>query len=752
MKVRALIFLLFMFMASIIHAQKVEDRPEHELVRLKTMPADTARIATLIDLAEAYEYMPYQKSRTDTIDMFLKEAQMLNAKFRVNKFRNRIDILAAQTAYDRNQGLDLKELFLPIVDRCRKSGDILGECLAWSQLAVNIVRGKEEMQFKLYCFEQALQLAKKLNDRERIFDIATNIADIHIWQGNFSLAEKELLQIINPDQKASYMSLLFAYYRLSLVYVKKGNYPHALDYALKTEQTMRLAADSSYAYDFYIRIAEIQKDLGNLSESLKWAKKAYVFVVNSHENPDIVIKAKSEVAERLLDLGKPGDALKFVLITPDEYKTFDPSSRLLYLSLVGDCYQQLKKYPLAEKNYLDMIALVRRQKDDFSAREIASGFQDIGSFYLNIHQQNIAKPYLLEALKYLKVSGKKNDLKRNYLMLFQADSAAGNYQSAVSYLQLSNQLKDSIFNTEKNKQIQELQVSFDTEQKNRDISELQAAARLQKLSLRNVEASRNWVVLGSCLLVVVAVLLYRNSLVAKRNNQLIQKKNQSLQRFLQEKEWLIKEVHHRVKNNLHTLICLLESQAKNLKDDALKAIETSQNRIFAMSLIHQKLYRSDDVKTINMAEYIPELIFNLERSFDLADRINFNIDIAPVFLNVAYAIPFGLIINEAVTNAIKYAFPAEDGTISVILYQYNNEVVLTIADNGIGMPRNFNEHTNQSLGIELMRGLSQDIDAEISFETHDGTRIIVTCLPRNNFDKEALIVTGSGTLATLIEH
>ncbi|SEO33662.1 Two-component sensor histidine kinase, contains HisKA and HATPase domains [Mucilaginibacter gossypiicola] len=750
MKVKVLVFSLFMFIAKVIHAQKTEETPEHELSRLKTMPADTTRIATLIDLAEAYEYMPFKTSRTDTIDMFLKEARSLNAKFKINKFGDRIDILAAQTAYDRDQDLDLKKLFLPIVNRCKRSGDTLGECLAWSQLGVNIVRGEKEMFYKIYCFEQALLLAQKLKDQDRVLDLITNIARIHTRQGNFNLAEKELLQVINPEMKASYNILLSAYDNLSLVYIKKGDYQKALAYGLKAEETMGPAADSSYAYNYYIRIAEIHKDLGNLPESLQWAKKAYAFVVRNHENSATEITAKDLVVERLLDLGRPEEALKFVLMDSEKYKKLDPSSQILYLSLVGDCYHKLGKDAPAEKSYLEMIALANRQKADFSAREMASSFQHIGSFYLGIHRQNVAKPYLLQALKYLNIAGKKNDLKSNYLMLFQADSAAGNYQSAMRYLQLSNRLKDSIFNAEKNKQIQQLQISFDTEQKNKDINELQAVAKLQKLSLKNAEASKNWVILGSCLLLIVAVLLYRNSLTAKRNSRLIQKKNQSLQRYLQEKEWLIKEVHHRVKNNLHTLICLLESQAKNLKDDALQAIETSQNRIFAMSLIHQKLYRSDDVKTINMAEYIPELVFNLRRSFDISDQVIFDVDVAPVSLNVAYAIPFGLIINEAVTNAIKYAFPKSEGTISVVLYQYNKEVVLTIADNGIGMPFNFD--SSQSLGIELMKGLSQDIEGEISIETHNGTRVIVACTPLNNFEKEVFIAADKGAIAMLIEQ
>ena len=110
-------------------------------------------------------------------------------------------------------------------------------------------------------------------------------------------------------------------------------------------------------------------------------------------------------------------------------------------------------------------------------------------------------------------------------------------------------------------------------------------------------------------------------------NHLINQKNLELEFLVEEKEWLLKEVHHRVKNNLQTIICLLESQAAYLENDALKAIETSQNRIYTMSLIHQKLYQSENIQTIDMALYISELIQYLKDSFNIASyKVSFRVD------------------------------------------------------------------------------------------------------------------------------
>lgn len=748
MKVKIIIFILLICPSRVLHAQSAEEKPGHLLVRLKNMPADTTRIATLLELAEAYAYMPTKSSRADTIDIFLREARHLNEIFKVNEFGNHIDLLAAQNKINRHPDQDAKQLLLTVIDRCRKTADAAGECAALQSLAYNLKDNSETILYKLDCYQQALRLARRLDDRQSAFKISRYIAEIHLMQGKVDLAERELLLIIKPDQQASYTNLLYTYYRLSELYIQKGEYKSALTYALKAVKTMQPAADSTYAFVFYNRLAQIHKDLGNLAESLKWAKKAYSVAMISQENTSIVQWAKMMVADRLQALGNSKEALTYILTDEKTFNSVPPWIQKTHLIQLGNCYQALKKYGLAEKSYLNLISLLN--KNLFEDVDRAKAYQQIGNFYLVINKQDVARSFLLKALKRFQTAGSVKDLKDNFLLLFKAESAAGNYRQAMVYLQKSNKLKDAIFKTAKDKQLQELQIKFDTEQKNRDISALQNAAALQKTSLKNAEATRNWIIAGSCLLLIIAGLLYRQALKARRSNQVIQKKNQTLQQFLKEKEWLLKEVHHRVKNNLHTLICLLETQAKYLKDDALKAIETSQNRIFAMSLIHQKLYRSDDIKTINMAEYVPELIFNLERSFDISDQIHFDLNIAPIFLNVSYAIPFGLIINEAVTNAIKYAFPTKGfGTISVMLYQYQTEIVLTIADDGIGIPRSFNAKNSQSLGIELMKGLCQDISGEICFDTNSGTRIMVTCDPGTSCENGVPVNPESTSFARL---
>jgi two-component sensor histidine kinase len=242
---------------------------------------------------------------------------------------------------------------------------------------------------------------------------------------------------------------------------------------------------------------------------------------------------------------------------------------------------------------------------------------------------------------------------------------------------------------------------------------------------------------GGCLLGLLLIVVINRYHLKQRTNNQIARKNESLQRLLTEKEWLLKEVHHRVKNNLHTVICLLESQAAYLENDALKAIENSQHRIYAMSLIHQKLYQSDDIKTIDMADYIPELVKSLQDGFDTSDLIRFSVNIQPINLNISHAIPIGLIINEAVTNSIKYAFPEnKKGEISISMTSDGKQIKLNIADNGIGMPQQDKGNASGSLGLELIKGLSQDIEAEITFLVHPGTRMAIVFKPDELAKKE----------------
>ncbi len=199
--------------------------------------------------------------------------------------------------------------------------------------------------------------------------------------------------------------------------------------------------------------------------------------------------------------------------------------------------------------------------------------------------------------------------------------------------------------------------------------------------------------------------------------------NRQLNELVGEKEWLIKEIHHRVKNNLQIIISLLESQSDFLESSALSAIETSKNRIYAMSMIHQKLYQSDSTKTIDMGSYIPELVTFLSDIFDQGNRVKFILKVERLRFDIRHAIPLGLILNEVITNALKYAFEGrEQGIVTITLIETaTGNCDLLIADDGIGMPSAEKLANHDSLGMSLIRGLSRQLEADLEISSNAGT-------------------------------
>ncbi|TCN56533.1 sensor histidine kinase [Flavobacterium circumlabens] len=225
-----------------------------------------------------------------------------------------------------------------------------------------------------------------------------------------------------------------------------------------------------------------------------------------------------------------------------------------------------------------------------------------------------------------------------------------------------------------------------------------------------------------------------NKVLETQQNE-INKKNTALQKLVVEKEWLLREIHHRIKNNLHMVVGLLASQTEFLKnEEAVQAINDSQNRIQAMSLIHQKLYQSESLSIIDMPSYIFELTEYLKDSFEIRNTIRIILDIDSFNLPLSHSIPIGLIFNEAVTNAIKYAFPDhKNGVITISLKAVkNNKYVLIIGDNGIGLPPDFDPYNNPSLGIKLMHGLSADIDGKFLITNSNGTKITLEFIFNEN--------------------
>lgn len=201
-----------------------------------------------------------------------------------------------------------------------------------------------------------------------------------------------------------------------------------------------------------------------------------------------------------------------------------------------------------------------------------------------------------------------------------------------------------------------------------------------------------------------------------------------LKKSLEEKEMLVKEIHHRVKNNLMIISSLLNLQSHYIKDkEALDVFKESENRAKSMAMIHERLYKSTDLKKIDFGDYIRSLTIDLYRSM-VADpgRVKLDIDVEDLKIDINTVVPLGLIVNELVTNSMKYAFPDnKSGHIQVQLYRENEKIVLKVHDNGIGFPEDLDYKTATSLGLELVNSLTTQIEGELKLDRSQGTTFTI---------------------------
>lgn len=320
--------------------------------------------------------------------------------------------------------------------------------------------------------------------------------------------------------------------------------------------------------------------------------------------------------------------------------------------------------------------------------------------YLNLNKPEKALPYVTEVKRIAEKLGSKFEY--SVALQYEADAfyQLGQFQKAYDHLKIyANYYRDTLINAEKVEQMEALRAKYETEQKETQIA-LQAAQL----------TSQNRTLWGGG--AVLAVALIAGFFLFSLTRQL-RKRNT-------EKEFLIKEIHHRVKNNLQVLSSLLHLQSRRITDEtALDAVREGQNRVDAMGLIHQKLYMGDNLAGVEMREYLRELGDTLIDSFGKEASINIEYQLSAMHLDVDSAIPLGLIINELLTNSLKYAYPEPGrGTITLALWQEGPKALcLRVSDNGGGVYNTSAAQTGTSFGTNLVQMLSKKLKGKPEITT-----------------------------------
>jgi two-component sensor histidine kinase len=299
---------------------------------------------------------------------------------------------------------------------------------------------------------------------------------------------------------------------------------------------------------------------------------------------------------------------------------------------------------------------------------------------------------------------------------YKASKALNNSELSLSYLEKFTAINDSIYNETKAKEFANLQTKYETEKKNQEIDFLN---KTNKMQVRNM-----WILIGGMVLLLGLLgLLFFQKKTVSNQKLLIENQNEKLQ-------YLMKELHHRVKNNLQIVSSLLSLQSFQMKDEtAAIAIREGQHRIEAMSLIHQKLYTKDDITTVNIKEFITDITESLMDAYGYSrDKFSLKLNIENEFMDVDKAIPISLIVNELVSNSMKYAFGKDNSNpvLEIDLTKINDDFMLKIKDNGKGLDIEKWNRPGDSFGKELIKTFTQQLGAKLQILVNKGTEFNLT--------------------------
>ncbi|RYY22010.1 MAG: tetratricopeptide repeat protein [Chitinophagaceae bacterium] len=528
-------------------------------------------------------------------------------------------------------------------------------------------------------------------------------------------------------QSINFTNLHGVYILYSNVYFTDGNYKQALNYGLMAltstiragDNSMTLCQVNNYIGIILGRLQDHEKAIGYFEAALK--------VAEDHKDNDAVLQVMANIVESYIASGKPDEALAFMRKLPKKLLEPEDDESYIYTPLSYlRIYNALKKYAAVKYYSSQILRLIKKHRP--SDKQLHQFYTIFIGFHLQTKQYELANAYTGTIDSLGRKIGDPHRIKEGYLLRFRLDTALGHYKSATENLLKYQSLHDTLLTETKNREVKQLEVEYETEKNKNNLVVLNQKYQLQQNSLDRAELVKKFTFGGIGLLFIIMGLLYRQYRHKQQTNEVITHKNEQLQHLLTEKDWLVKEIHHRVKNNFHIVASLLEIQSSYLKNtEAISAIKESQHRIHSMSIIHQKLYQSETLSTIHMPEYIYELVEYLRESYSIRDNIAFSLQIDNVALNHAAAITLGLMLNEAITNSIKYAFPKTgDGKISISLTHISgSQLLLSIDDNGRGLPADYESKIGASMGMELLQGLTDDLGGSLTIETNGGTHIKV---------------------------
>lgn len=613
-------------------------------------------------------------------------------------------------------------------------------------------------------YSQQLELAEGLGDLERQAKIELLLGGASDYSGekmethyfnalNIYQRLKDTTGIINALYQVATAKQLQNDYDSTKVYAGKS-----ITFAEQVSDTIGIIKGRLLLSSVYTHLSQYPQSIGELNESRRLAEKIagnesmVVDILNKESFAYYALEQYDKSAERISSIleilkkdGSPrrlnvwSNNLASVYSLCGGCVSFERRKSILreairYAKEANFTYGKAYSYKhLADtyrdegildstRYYLDQIEILLPEinKRDFTGMVSASQ----AAYWMNAGNRKRAIFYFEKAHGIWEEIGFKNDQLRVASLLRKLYKEQNDYVNAYKYLEDYVSLKDSLFSQENIEKVKELELTYEFEKKqitdslkNEERLKLQAMDYEYEASIKRRSIYILVVVVLAA--VIIAALVYSNFKKQKSLAGLLKVKSDQVASELSQKELLLTEIHHRVKNNFQILSSLLELQAKGTDDPTTRnLISEGKSRVKSMALIHNQLYNTDSLK-ISLKEYIRNLVAEIQRSFEgEASEVDLSID--PNYeVDVDNMVPLGLIANELITNTYKYANqrPIE---LRISLSQENDFYVLEFKDNGPGLPQDFNLAKAKSTGIWLVSRLAMQLHGKYEYEYRDG--------------------------------
>ncbi len=556
----------------------------------------------------------------------------------------------------------------------------------------------------------------------------------------------------------------------SQIYFDLGNYEKSLAIArsiyddlqkldVESKQTILQILDKNYAmlelYDKQIEIRRVKRELGltdnvafyDIYASLGQYRKAMRDYMTEEKK---VLKDNDYYGQAIYN-NTIGNYLRLDKSTPTALSYFKKAEGLIKVFLsdvtnqhsdkqiadgrilngviignIGKCHVQMAEYEKAIPFLEESREIIKKYNKSKFSSDIIENTLALAECYLKLDDYAKATDYLSDNINPIK---SENILKRNRIY---ADYyfKTGDFKNSTVYLKKNIRIRDSIDALASNIKNQQLTsvVAQDLENSRKTMEQQKAQLEESRKDIKARDDKISLVFVSLIFTLIGFAGLVYAYLKSIKNQRLIAEQKFIIENSLVEKDSLLKEIHHRVKNNLQMVSSLLSLQTKNTRSKAaIAALEEGKSRVKAMALIHQKLYQNDDLSVIEMQGYIESLINSIQSVYKKGGHnINITIDAEGVELDIDRAIPFGLILNELVSNSFKYAFPEDDSNGKIYIHlrkMVGQEGFFEYTDNGIGLPEDTEERANSSMGIRLMNRLANQLQTSLNTDkTQDGVR------------------------------